>query len=144
VKAVTVKQPWAWAISTGKKTVENRSRNTTHRGRVAIHAGLSWSQRGAGDERIIELAATYGRIPALAILGGYVPFGAIIATAEIVDAHPEAGCCRPWGESAYDGKPVWHWVLESISALDVPVPCRGMLGLWAVPDDIAAAIGGEQ
>src|SRR5207302_502261 len=41
MKALTVRQPWAWAIVQGKKDVENRSWRTDHRGMVAIHAGGS-------------------------------------------------------------------------------------------------------
>mgnify|MGYP001137357808 FL=1 len=42
MRAITVRQPWAWAIVFGQKDVENRSRNIAgrYRGPVAIHAGL--------------------------------------------------------------------------------------------------------
>lgn len=139
MKALTVKQPWAWAIATGEKTVENRSRNTQHRGLVAIHAGLAWSARGGSDARIVELARTHGQ----PLAGDTYERGAIIAIANIVDAHPESGCCAPWGDREYDGKPVWHWVLEDAKPLDRPFPCRGALGLWTVsefPDDLAGAL----
>lgn len=42
MKAITVRQPWAWAILFGQKDVENRSRNIagSYRGPLIIHAGL--------------------------------------------------------------------------------------------------------
>jgi hypothetical protein len=42
MRALTVRQPWAWAIVHGGKDVENRTRNLagSYRGPVAIHAAL--------------------------------------------------------------------------------------------------------
>src|SRR4051794_18968482 len=37
-RVLSLKQPWAWAVSAGKKKVENRSWNTPYRGTVYIHA----------------------------------------------------------------------------------------------------------
>jgi hypothetical protein len=41
MKALSVRQPWAWAIIAGHKRFENRTWNTTLRGRVMIHAGAA-------------------------------------------------------------------------------------------------------
>jgi hypothetical protein len=41
MKALSVCQPWAWAIVHGIKTIENRSRPTRHRGPLVIHASKS-------------------------------------------------------------------------------------------------------
>lgn len=154
MKAITVRQPWAWAIATGAKTVENRTRGTRYRGPLAIHAGAGWSKRGAGDSRILQLAnlaAASARLRgidgAAAYTATYVlpPFhhrGAIIATAELVDSHPDTGCCRPWGESSYEeagGRTrtvLHHLVLEHTRPLTPPVPVRGALGLWTPGDDL--------
>lgn len=40
MRALTIRQPWAWAVIHAGKTVENRSRNIAgdYRGLVAIHA----------------------------------------------------------------------------------------------------------
>ncbi|MEU0468957.1 ASCH domain-containing protein [Amycolatopsis sp. NPDC006131] len=38
MKAITVRQPWAWAIAKGYKPIENRTWSTDHRGLIAIHA----------------------------------------------------------------------------------------------------------
>lgn len=37
--ALSIRQPWAWAIAAGYKPVENRSWRTNFRGRFLIHAG---------------------------------------------------------------------------------------------------------
>jgi hypothetical protein len=37
MKALSIQQPWAWAIIAGHKDVENRSWYTHHRGSLLIH-----------------------------------------------------------------------------------------------------------
>ena len=54
MKAITVRQPWAWAIVHGGKTIENRALAWSYRGPLAIHAGLRWSERGGADTRVIQ------------------------------------------------------------------------------------------
>lgn len=44
MKALTVQQPWAWAIFHGKD-IENRTQLWSYRGPLAIHAGARWSAR---------------------------------------------------------------------------------------------------
>lgn len=39
MKAISVRQPYAWLIVSGYKTVENRTWRTSYRGRLLIHAG---------------------------------------------------------------------------------------------------------
>lgn len=45
-KALSIKQPWAWAIIEGFKDVENRSWPTSYRGPLFIHAGLKEAPLG--------------------------------------------------------------------------------------------------
>lgn len=136
MKAITVRQPWAWAIAHAGKDIENRSAGTSYRGPLAIHAGLAFSARGSHDARILASAL---RLNAPEVDRRALPLGAIIAVAELVDAHPDGQCCRPWGESTYreaggrNRTAVHHLVLEDIRPLAEPVHCRGALGLWKVP-----------
>ncbi|WP_020580175.1 ASCH domain-containing protein [Actinopolymorpha alba] len=142
MKALTIQQPWAWAILRGGKTIENRTTAWKYRGPLAIHAGSRWSQRGEGDEQIIHALSrrpdepcNYGR--ALSRPGhqaGEFTFNAILGTVQLVDVHPDTGCCRPWGMSEYDGKAnLVHLVLEDPEPLAEPIPCKGRLGLWDLP-----------
>ena len=39
MKAITVLQPWAWLLVSGKKRCETRSWKTNYRGEILIHAG---------------------------------------------------------------------------------------------------------
>lgn len=54
LRAITVQQPWAWAIATGHKPIENRGDNRWPLGTYAVHAGRRWSRRGAHDERMVD------------------------------------------------------------------------------------------
>jgi len=46
IKAITVKQPWAWAIFNVGKDIENRSWPTNYRGPLVIHAALNFHPEG--------------------------------------------------------------------------------------------------
>jgi hypothetical protein len=160
MRAITVRNPWAWAIAAGFKPVENRSQNANYRGPLAIHAGQAWSVRGECDHRVCEAWATFAasvplrpapNVPVSGAVGRlhkdslFVEYG-IIAVAELVDCHPDQGCCRPWGESSYEeagGRTrtaIHHLVLDEVRTLAEPVPARGALGLWMLPDDVEAAV----
>jgi hypothetical protein len=142
MKAITVQQPWAWAIIHGGKDIENRSRIGTWRPargqRVAIHASQRWSDTGAHSGLIWEALAEIGWTAGPRALKddprGLLTFGAIIGTATVAGVHSARSCCRPWGEAG-----VTHLVLADPVPVE-PIPCRGALGLWTVPDDIAARL----
>lgn len=143
VRAITVKQPWAWAIAAGHKLVENRSQGTRYRGELLIHAGKAWSDRGGESEHVRAAWFAQPEWPAASM--SLLPTGVILAVVQLVDSHPDAGCCRPWGESSYtegDGRvrtDVHHLVLEEVHPLSRPLPARGALGLWRPPADLLEA-----
>lgn len=117
MKALTVQQPWAWAIIHGGKNTENRTQSWRYRGPLAIHAGARWSEHGCTDERVLRAytaalgfdhwdgrwgGQSYGPIdPTYDTDREILDLSAIIGVVDLVDCHPDAGCCRPWGESAY-------------------------------------------
>jgi hypothetical protein len=102
MKALTIRQPWASLVATGVKTIETRSWSTKYRGPLAIHAGKvgaafqmhpEWDAWEAlaefwgetdGEGLWHECAAGEG------YQEGYrtPPFGAVIATCELVDVLP--------------------------------------------------------
>lgn len=149
MKALTVQQPWAWAIFNGKD-IENRTQQWTYRGPLAIHAGNRWSEQG-GNSQLIDAAwqrdafgaataADYSRVSRT-----WTARGVFLGVVDLVDVHRACGCCAPWGESgiAYvepgekAPRPVAHLVLENPRLLAEPIPCKGALGLWTPPADIA-------
>ena len=121
MRALSVRQPWAWAIAYAGKTVENRSRRFNHEGLVAIHASLGLDEPGFFPRN--EAGHTAAR--KLDALGGRSNFWD-------ADCHAK---CSPW---AIDGQ--WHICLDDVRPLAEPVPARGKLGLWTVPEDVESAV----
>ncbi|GAA4221417.1 hypothetical protein FHR32_005076 [Streptosporangium album] len=130
MKALTVRQPWAWAIGYAGKDIENRTWDTTHRGLLAIHAGARWDGDDAAA-RVFELAGAY-------VLKTTV--SAIVAVVELVDVCAVDGftdCCK-CGKWAFGFQR--HWRLANPRPLVEPVSCKGRLGLWNLPEDVEAAV----
>lgn len=144
MKALTVKQPWAWSIIQGGKDVENRTTAWKYRGPLVIHAGRRVSDRGMESPLYRE---ALGDRDTWTDESAALWSGRIIGIVELVDLHPASpGCCEsPWGEEQYVEhggrlrRQLVHLVLEEPRAVE-PVPCNGALGLWDVPDDIAAQV----
>lgn len=113
MKALTVCQPYADMIAKGEKIIENRTWPTSYRGQLAIHAGKSRSWLMEDDE---------SERPNMA-------FGAIVATAELVDCR-DVECLPAELSSRSDAEGPWCWILQNIRRLDEPVPVRGAQGLW--------------
>lgn len=145
MKALTVQQPWAWAIIRGGKDVENRTTLWRHRGPLAIHAGKRLSERGVTSPLIVD-AWERRALQAPERLFTDLTMGAIIGIVNVVDIHLEfGGCCESeWAETSYvqhDGsvrREIAHLVLDMPIEFEHPIPCKGALGLWTVPADVEA------
>jgi hypothetical protein len=124
MRALTVRQPWAWAIIHAGKNIENRSWTNKHAtGTIAVHAGsgldsLDRLPRGAKRPRANDLV--HG-----AIIG-------VVDVVEIVREHPSKWFSGPLG-----------WVLRRPRPLPRPIPCGGRLGLWQLPSSVRRAIDGQ-
>jgi len=114
MRALTVRQPWAWAIVSAGKDIENRSWPTKYRGWLAIHAAAG----PVGD--LDDLPRRVKRPPSSALVRG-----AIVGLA-YVDGMVDKSRSK-W----FQGE--WGWVLKNVRRLKEPVPCKGALSLWTVP-----------
>lgn len=145
VKALTVRQPWAWAIIHGGKDVENRTRNIagSYRGPVAIHAG---KHRPAGWTDLGFMRALRAAFHIYAPETTPLHRGSIIGIVDLVDVHRSgissvSHYCDPWdGCSPWAQRDGYHLVLANPRPLATPIPCKGRLGLWTLPDETAAAL----
>ena len=129
LRAITVRQPWAWAVVYGGKDVENRSRNIagSFRGPVAIHAGLAKYEQDNMSSRAHRDA--HGGEVDTAIV-----YGAIIGVVDLVDVHQghlHSGECSVWSQPG-----AVHLLLRNPRPLTRPIPYKGALGLWTLPDDV--------
>ncbi len=116
MKALSLRQPWAWLIVNGYKDVENRQWSSSHRGALLIHATQTWDQKGF--EFVIEN------------MDVWVPekenhdFGAIVGKVymdDCVDEHESPWFFGPWG-----------FVFVEPELFEKPVPYRGQLGFFDV------------
>ena len=123
VRALTVRQPWAWAIVHAGKDVENRSRRTHYRGPLLIHAG------SALDRSAFEEIAAMGIDTPEA---GDVERGAVIGVVTLIN-------CVSNSQSAWAIEGAWHWLLADPRPVD-PVPSGGRLGLWSPAQDVITAV----
>lgn len=132
IRALTVTQPWAAAIASGHKTIENRTWSTRYCGTLLIHAGQRFDEAAIGLE--LDAHRMWAALAAvLPAAPGALDRGAIIATARLADCHTADGCCAPWGEQRPG---IWHWVLADIRPLPESVRCPGRLGLWIPHPDL--------
>jgi hypothetical protein len=120
MKALSVCQPWAWAIVRGLKTVENRYRPTSHRGPLVIHA--SRSRRYLGE----DYADLLPGLPPWEELD----FGALVGVVEVVGCVPLA---MATGDPFAIGP--WCWLLARARRIR-PVPWKGRVSLFEVPDQV--------
>lgn len=129
MKAISVRQPWAWAIIHGGKDIENRNWKTNMRGRVAIHASAGMTRAEYEEDcKSIHKRKPNIKIPAYEDMAR----GAIIGTVEIID------CVE-------DSKSIWYtgyigFVLKRPKKLPEPIICKGALKFWDVPKNIEARI----
>src|SRR5580693_6930652 len=102
MKALTVRNPWAWAIVHAGKRIENRSRRTHFRGRFYIHAGVAVPH----FRDLLNCETRLGGVQGCPDANEFV-YGALIATAELVDCYYSERMVGAWGEPQ-----AWHWLLD--------------------------------
>lgn len=86
IRGLTLRQPWAYAITWAGKRVENRSWRyaPTYRGCIAMHAGASTGTRDS-YEYAIERVAEIADLPADIVEYGAQERSAILAVARLAD-----------------------------------------------------------
>ena len=131
--ALSVRQPWAWAIVAGFKEVENRSEGSIRAGqmtcrRIAIHAAAGMTRKEY-EWAVWRLDRHGVRCPAALDL----PRGAIIGAVDVVAIVTDS-------ESEWFGGQM-GLVLENAVMCD-PIPAKGALGYfpWARAEALAAPL----
>lgn len=129
MRALTIRQPWAWAILHAGKRLENRSwrpPNAVAGQTIAIHAG-----RAIDAQAVLPLGVTAPGSEQFAL-------GAVVGTARVVTYSD--GAEAPWIDQVLWWRGPVAWLLADVRVLPVPVPCRGAQGLWTLPADVEAAV----
>lgn len=143
MRALTLIQPWAWAIAYAGKDLENRSwkppANLSPTETIAIHAGKGWDREAFAWLRTNALRLGIPMCPPR----GQHQHGRIVAVCRVAGYFLEPNVKRPgeppnpWFNPPPDGC-AWH--LTNIARLPDPVECRGALGLFEIPDGVEGSI----
>lgn len=150
--ALSVRQPWAWAIMYAGKDIENRSWQAVNhglrqRGRIALHASKGLSRLEADEFRnfYVDLEVEHKlKLPRLPLWSD-LHRGGIIGSVEVIDVVSESG--SPWffgprGLVLRDPTPcefipavgaLGYFEWKPANASIVPPPARWMLPL---PDPV--------
>lgn len=103
MKALSIKEPWVSMVVSGQKTIEIRTWNTSHRGKLLICASKTPHSNLSGKA---------------------------VAVVDLIDCRPmtnedeKKACCE-----LYEG--AYAWVLDNINPI-TPFPIKGQLGLFDV------------
>lgn len=113
-QAISIKQPWAWLIVKGYKTIENRTWKTNYRGTVLIHAGKGFDLDGYE-----EIKEFFPKIQ----MPGISDFkrGGIVGEVFLADCVTEHS--SPWFSGPYG------FVFTGPCELNF-TPCKGQLGFF--------------
>lgn len=144
--ALTIHQPYAWAVAAGHKPVENRTWRPPLEAvgkLIGIHAGLTMDPVEGECWRSVPVPGpntlVYGALIGVARLVGviradrYQPSwvfhrvqGRSSAIAETL-SYERCQQIAPWWRGP------WGWLLEEAVLLSEPIPMRGQQGLWKLP-----------
>lgn len=139
MKAITILQPWASLVATGKKRCETRSWQTRYRGELLIHAGKSpYSQIEkmipAKDRKRIREVLDLGKlgwkekVPAGVLVGMVNLVNCVRITEEIRDLIREQ---EPDEYAFGDFTPGrYAWIMTDPVWFKDPIPAKGKQRLW--------------
>lgn len=143
--AITIREPWIWAILAAGKRIENRTWSTKFRGPIYLHASVNVASKAAQRELLDKLQRAGSSLDALGsvmvdvdrrerqrkrIPLPYVrdlPRGALVATADLVDCTTAV----PPGQELWADAGAVYFVLANVTPLAAPIPMSS-LGIWRV------------
>ena len=123
--ALSIRQPWAWAIINAGKDIENRSWPTKQRGLICIHADKGMTNREWYDAAFF-MFRSFGIVPPGTNANSHANSEmldrvGIIGTAEILDCVEASE--SPWFQGRYG------FVLRNVQPVDF-IPVKGALGFF--------------
>lgn len=119
MKALSIKQPWAFAILNCDKDIENRTWQTHYRGPILVHAGKTFDPAGF---TFLRQRGLY--VPARLPLGAYLGYVTITGCRRqtVVETMRQGG--SPWAFGP------WCLELSAPAPFADPIPGPGQLGLY--------------
>lgn len=127
MKALTIKQPYVWAIMAGHKAFEYRTwQPPDSLETFAIHAG-----KGFDTKAWRYMHRYFDNTPGFPPERNDLVFGAVVGIARILDVwktedEPETELHFACGWQPY----IWAWHIDTTEYFKKPIPAKGHLGLW--------------
>jgi hypothetical protein len=130
MKALSVRAPWWWFILHGGKDIENRDWPTQQRGAVYLHASKWFRSVDVAYDVHYALGVDPARIVPKGMVLDEVEAsrGCIVGQVDIVD------CVKYSSSRWFQGK--YGFVLANPLAFAKPIPFKGSLGFFDVPDSL--------
>ena len=116
MKALSLKQPFAELVVSGRKTIELRKWNTKFRGKFLIHSSKTPDKKGM--EKF-----GFGELP-----NGFIVGEANLANVKEYKSKEEFDNDKSW-HLANDAYGKYGFILEDAKRIK-PIPAKGMLGFW--------------
>jgi len=128
MKAISVRQPWAWLLIHGGKNIENRDWYTAYRGALAIHAAQGMTRAEYEDAR--DFVRSFDPV-----LAGLIPHPESLVRGYVIGTVMQAGCVKASASPWFQGK--WGHIYQDARELTIPVLTCGHLGIWewSVPEE---------
>lgn len=126
MRALSIRQPWAWLILNAGKDIENRNWSTAFRGRFLIHAskGMTRYEYENAPIHIVDLPDF-----------DELQRGGIVGSVELVDCVSDSDSEWFFGEYGFllrDPKPLPF------------IPYKGKLGFFDVPDEMVSPVASRK
>jgi hypothetical protein len=136
MKALSIKQPWAWAICNlpepYKKDIENRTWHTKFKGDFLVHASKTFDKEGY--KRLLDYLESLN-------YEGHIPEpkefikGAIVGISELTNIANNNDIYFLNTKSIwYEGE--YGFILEDSKAFENPIPLKGQLNFFNVDNDL--------
>jgi len=148
--ALSVRQPWAWALVKSIKPLENRGEGLAHYARslVGQHIGIHASKKYDDQDGLHAFRAILREPPVAAEVEQFhgpgpltlrmMPLGAVVGVgrlARVVLSENErlSACELRWWAGPCG------LIFDEMREIE-PVPCKGQLGFWTMPADVIAVV----
>ncbi|MDX3885575.1 MAG: ASCH domain-containing protein [Sphingomonas sp.] len=134
MKALSIRQPWAFSIIHGGKDIENRSWPTRYRGPLAVHAAKGLTEDEIDVWKLFLDARDLRGDWLTGKTIGDLYRGGIIGVVDVV------GCVQSSSSPWFNGQ--YGFVLANPRPIE-PVACKGRLGFFDLPAEIAAIVSAD-
>ncbi len=123
MKGLSLKQPYAELLVSGKKTIELRTWNTKFRGEFLVHSSKKIDEEACKRLKIEQVKLVTGPIIGKGNLYDVISYGSKNSFVKDKNKH--------FAGSNYD-KPKYGFLVNQAKRFDIPIPIRGKLGFFNV------------